>query len=192
MNKISKEKKQQIVLVFIGASIVIAILWMLVIKMQSEKLAGIQKKTIEMQEKVGKAESLLKKSAEIEATLDTETKALEDIEETMASGDIYLWLINMFNHFNDEKKIAVADFPREISGDVGLLPKFPYKAVVFPIKGTGFYHDIGRFLAKFENSFPYMRIQNLELAPAGKSDRDDAEKLTVKFEIVALVKPNDK
>ena len=189
MNKISKEKKQQIALVIIGAGIVIAILWMLVVKLQSEKLVGVKKKAVEMQEKVRKAESLLKKSAEIEAALNTEAKTLEDIENTMASGDIYLWLINTFNHFNDSKMITVADFPRETPSDVGLLPKFPYKAVIFPIKGTGFYHDIGKFLADFENSFPYMRIQNLELAPAGKSDRDDAEKLTIKFEIVALVKP---
>lgn len=189
MNKISKIKKQQIVLVFIAACILIAGLWTLVIKLQYEKLAGVEKRTLEMKEKVEKAESLLKKSAEVEADLEADTKELHAIENDMASGDIYLWLINTINRFNVAHKITMVDFPRETLGEVGLLAKFPYKAAIFPIKGNGHYHDLGKFLAEFENSFPYVRIQNLELAPLEKGTGDDAEKLSFKFEIVALVKP---
>lgn len=189
MSKISKTKKQQMVLVLMGAGIVIAGLWTLVIQAQNASLAGVNKKTLEMKEKVEKGEMLLKKTAEVEADLEADTKALETIESGMASGDIYLWLINTVNRFNALNKITIVDFPRETLGEVGLLPKFPYKAAVFPIKGIGYYHDLGKFLADFENSFPYVRIQNLELTPAGKTAADDAEKLNFKFEIVALLKP---
>jgi len=190
MNKISKAKKQQIILVLMGAGVVIAGLWTLVIQAQNSKLQGVQKRTVEMKEKVDKGEMLLKKSDEVEADLEADTKTLKDIESNMASGDIYLWLINTINRFNASQKVTILDFPRETVGEVGLLPNFPYKAAMFPIKGTGYYHDVGKFLADFENSFPYARIQNLELTPSGKNSAEDVEKLNFKFEIVALVKPS--
>ena len=188
MNKISKAKKQHLVLVFIGTCIVIAGLWTLVIKTQYTSLAGVGKKILEMKEKVEKAERLLKRTEEVEVDLEEDAEELEIIESSMASGDIYLWMINTINRFNVLQKVTILDFPREAYGEVGLLPKFPYKAVIFLIKGSGYYHDLGKFLADFENSFPYMRIQNLELTPE-KESASEAEKLNFKFEIVALVKP---
>jgi Tfp pilus assembly protein PilO len=192
VNKLSKTKKQQIVLVVLGVFAVIAGLWYLVIQNQYTTLATVQKKTQEMKEKVAKGEILLKKSDEIEATLDTESKNLETIENGMATGDIYLWNINTINHFNSTNntpRITFLDFQREILADVGVIPKFPYKAAIFPLKGTGYYHEVGKFIADFENNFPYIRVQNLELSPLAKAGASDAEKLNFKFEIVALIKP---
>ena len=189
MNRISKAKKQQIVLVLFVTGLVIAGLWLLIIKAQNIKLASVNKKTLEMKDKVEKAETLLKKTEEIENSLEADTAALELIEEGMASGDIYLWLINTVNRFNVAQKVTFIDFPREILGEVGVLPRFPYKAAIFPIRGTGYYHDLGKFLAEFENSFPYVRVQNLELTPINKTVADEGEKLNFKFEIVSLIKP---
>lgn len=189
MSKISKEKKQQIILVLIVTAVVIGALWSFVIQAQYARLAGAKKRTLEMKEKVNKAEMLLKKADEIDADLKADTETLENIEDGMASGDIYLWLINTINRFNADHRVTILDFPRETVGEVGLLPNFPYKAATFPINGTGYYHDLGKFLAEFENRFPYVRIQNLELTPATKAAGADSEKLNFKFEIVALVKP---
>ena len=55
------------------------------------------------------------------------------------------------------------------------------------------YHEFGRFVADFENAFPYMRIQNIELDPAAASNasaQSDQEKLAFKMEIVTLVNPS--
>ena len=98
-------------------------------------------------------------------------------------------MINTINRFNIAKQVTFLDFQREIVGDVGVFPKFPYKAAVFPVKGTSHYHNLGRFLADFENSFPFVRVQNLELSPAPRTAGEDAESLNFKFEIVALIKP---
>jgi len=192
MKNISKVKKQQIVIVLLAAGLVIAGLWFFVVKSQQTKLAAVRKKTLEMKQTVEKAEDLLKKSDEIENTLEIDTKALEMIEDGMASGDIYLWLINTINKFNVARKITFLDFQREILGEVGILPKFPYKAATFPVKGVGHYHELGKFLAEFENSFPYVRVQNLELTPAtAKAGSDEIENLNFKFEIVSLIKPTN-
>ena len=189
MNKISKEKKQQIVLILIGAIAVMGCLWYFAIQNQYTRLSTVQKRTLEMTDKVTKAESLLKKADTIEAELEEDTEALGKIEDGMASGDIYLWMINTINRFNIAKQVTFLDFQREIVGDVGVFPKFPYKAAIFPVKGTSHYHNLGRFLADFENSFPFVRVQNLELSPSTKTAGEDAESLNFKFEIVALIKP---
>ncbi len=189
MNKISKEKKQQIALILMGAVGVIAALWYLVIQNQYTHLSAVQKTTREMKDKVGKAETLLKKAGAIETSLEESAKALEKIEGEMAAGDLYLWMINTINRFNVAKDVTFLDFQRELVGDVGVFPKFPYKAATFPMKGTAHYHELGRFLADFENSFPYARVQNLELAPSTKTAGDDVESLNFRFEIVALIKP---
>ena len=84
------------------------------------------------------------------------------------------------------------NFSREVVGDVQMFPKFPYRAALYNIRGTAYYHDLGRFLADFENRFPFIRVQNLELEPASSSSAtatDDTEKLAFKFELVALVSP---
>lgn len=181
-------------LVILGIVAVMAALWYVVIQNQYTTLTEVQKKTQEMRDKVNKGEILLKKSSEIEESLDAEAKTLETIEDGMASGDIYLWNINTINRFNtnNTSRITFLDFQREILGEVGVLPKFPYKAAIFPLKGTGYYHEVGRFLADFENNFPYIRVQNLELSPLSKVGADDAEKLNFKFEVVALIKPTAK
>ena len=73
-----------------------------------------------------------------------------------------------------------------------MLPKFPYRAAAFNLRGTAFFHDFGAFVADFENTFPYMRIQNIELDPASTSaatSSDHSEKLSFRMEIVALVSP---
>ena len=38
--------------------------------------------------------------------------------------------------------------------DVNLLPNFPYKQATLTVAGTAHFHDLGRFLADFENQIP--------------------------------------
>ena len=76
---------------------------------------------------------------------------------------------------------------------MGIFPKFPYKAAVFNVRGVAYFHDLGRFLADFENSFPFARVQNVEMEVAGSSaatGTSDTEKLSFRMEIVTLINPN--
>ena len=71
----------------------------------------------------------------------------------------------------------------------------------FNVRGTAYYHDFGRFVADFENTYPYMRIQNIDLEPAGASaststgpagNAEDGERLAFKMEVITLVNPNSR
>ncbi len=73
-------------------------------------------------------------------------------------------------------------------GEVDLLSKFPYKQLKVTVNGTAYYHDLGKFIADFENTYPHARITNLTLEPAGNTG-DNSEKLAFRMDIVALTNP---
>lgn len=195
---LSKEKRDQLILVGVGTVAIVLGLWLGVIKLQKRKLERMGKAVIEQETKVGNAERLVGTSAAVEKTLDDNLGKLKAIETTMASGDMYSWVIMTINRFRADRPVDIPQFSREVTTDVGILPKFPYKAALFNIRGTAFYHDIGRFIADFENAFPYLRVQNVDLEPAGGSSANNPnsistvqpEKLAFKMEIVALINPN--
>ena len=107
-----------------------------------------------------------------------------------APNDMYSWLIATLNNFRMKYKVEIPQFGRELPADVGIFAKFPYKAALFNIRGSAYYHDYGKFLADFENAFPYIRVQNIEMDPAiDTSGRDVSEKLSFKMELLTLVRP---
>ena len=105
---------------------------------------------------------------------------------------MYSWIILTVNTFKENYRVEIPQFSREVAAEVGMYARYPYRAVVFHLRGTAHYHDFGRFVADFENAFPYMRIQNIELDPSATSNanpQSDEEKLAFKMEIVTLVNP---
>ncbi len=192
MDKLSKEKKQQIgVVIAIGLGVVLG-LYFLVIGPQGDDIADRRKKTVEKIGEVENADRLVKQSAKFQDDLDASRKKLDSIEETMASGDLYSWVINTVNKFRAAYRVDIPNFAHEERIPVGVIPDFPYEALRCNVRGTAYYHDLGKFLADFENQFPYMRVQNLELEPADAATSGDREKLAFRFDIVALLKPGVK
>ena len=190
MSKLTKEKRDQLILVGIGTLALSFGLWYAVIRSQNQTVQVVLKRTQEVRDKIDKADKALKTAPTVEANLETAAKRLKEIELSMASGDMYSWVINTINQFIVNQKVTIPVFSREVIGDVGMLSKFPYKAATFILKGTARYHDFGRFVADFENAFPYIRVQNLEIIPS--TTGDEKEKLDVKFEIVTLINPTEK
>jgi len=192
MKKLSKEKRDRLLLVVLGTAIAVAGLWYVMIKTQKRSLEQVKKQTLEQQSKVENAQRLVSSTAELQKKLDSSLHELKSIEDTMASGDMYSWIILTINQFRADRKVEIPQFSREVPGEVGILPKFPYKAALFNVRGTAYFHDFGKFVADFENTFPYIRVQNLELEPAANSSSTstgDPEKLAFRMEIVTLVNP---
>jgi hypothetical protein len=75
------------------------------------------------------------------------------------------------------------------AGDCELLGGFPYKQIRFSLSGSAYYHDLGKFVADFENKFVHCRVVNLSLEPSGEPAA--GEKLNFKMDVIALVKPNN-
>ena len=191
MKNLPEEKRDRLLLISVGTVVAVVVLWYLVIQTQNKAIARLKTQNLDHKTKVENAQRLLSSTAELQKQLDGSAQELKTIEDAMASGDMYSWIILTINKFRADRKVDIPQFSREVPTEVGVLPKFPYRAALFNVRGTAYFHDFGKFIADFENAFPYIRVQNLELEPLGSTQATpaDAEKLAFKMEIVTLVNP---
>lgn len=192
MSKLSKDKRDKIILVGIVTVAASAAIWLLVIKAQGEALKGARAEVTKSREQLNRGKTTLTTQANVDEGFEKASRKLAGRETTMAApNDMYSWLIQTLNTFRLGYKVDIPQFGRELPTEVGIFAKFPYRAALFNVRGSAYYHDFGKFLADFENAFPYIRVQNVELAPATESagHTDSREKLNFKMELLTLVRP---
>ena len=202
MARLSKEKRNRLILVIILTIAIGFGLWYGIISTRQERLEEAKVNIRAAKDKLENAKTLVKQADKAEARVAAATNKLKVVEDAMASGDYYTWAIQLLETARVRHEVKIIETTRPVKGDVGVLAQFPYQAAIFTVRGAGHYHDFGKFLADFENSFPYFRIQNLSLAPGSDSVVGSdtpatltpaavsaAENLSFRMEIVALIKP---
>ena len=180
----TKQKRNQLVLTLGGALLLVVGLGFGLVRPQYAKLAGIKKETIDTEKHLDGIRHLVQESDAGSNQLREATLVISNAEADMATGDIYAWTVDTMRHFKANYKVDVPEIGQPTVGDVDLFPHFAYKQIRFSLHGTGYYHDIGKFIADLEDKFPHMRVINIEMSPVGT----DSEKLTFSMEIIALVK----
>lgn len=190
MNRYSKEKRKQLVLVSVVAAMALAGLWFGLIRFQKQNLRHLAERRDEAKLKLQRVKQAIENSDQLELQVGVASKTASQLESGMASGDLYSWAINTVRQFKLPYKVEIPQFS-QIDGpkDSTLLAGFPYKQATLTIGGTADYQDFGRFIADFENTFPYMRVLNVRLEPASTLKDNEREKLAFKVDIAALVKP---
>jgi hypothetical protein len=192
MNKLSKEKRNQLVLVGMGTAMVMAALWFALIKLQLTKLKSVGVKINAAQQEIEKDQKVSHQAAQIETELKDSNTKLQSVEGTMPSGDLFYWFISHLKAFNVASyKVDMPQISQPMVGEVPVFPNYPYHQVAVSVSGTAYYFDIGKFVADFENQFPCARLQNLTLEPGGGATPDDKEKLSFHMDIVVLLKPSN-
>jgi hypothetical protein len=190
MKKLSKEKRDQFILVLLLIAGGAAGLWFGLINFQKGHLRQLEADKQTAQNTLDSWDRLIKNADHIEADLAVASKKLADQEEDMASGDLYLWLVKNIRTFKvPYKSLDIPQLGQPEVKETSLLPKFPYKQVTLTIGGTSYFHDLGKFIADFENQFPLFRVVNLEMEPAPAVAGTEREKLSFKMDVIALVKP---
>lgn len=189
MNSLSKEKRNQLVLVVLVTGCLLVGLWFGLIRFQQDSLTVLGQSKIASEQRLDQVRQAIDAADQIESQLADAQQRLAKIESTMASGDLYSWTINTLRQFKPGYKVEIPQYS-QIDGpkDMNMLAGFPYKQANMTISGTAFYTDFGKFVADFENQFPYMRILNLSLEPVPALVGSDREKLAFRMEIAALVK----
>jgi hypothetical protein len=193
MTKIPKEKRDKIILIGMGTVVACVALWLLLINAQRAALARATAEVAKSREQVEGGQRTIKNQAQVKLEYEQAQQALRHREAQMASpSDMYLWQIETINQFRSKYRVEIPQFGREQLTEVGSFPKFPYKAALFTIRGSAHFHEFGRFLADFENSHPYFRVQNIDLDPAAGDSGDAAtrERLNFKLDLLTLVRPN--
>lgn len=188
MNKLTKTQQERLAAIAGGTLVLMAVLWYFGVTASQTELLMTRKKLADMQLKLRDAEALMQRGNEISGTLQTQSDLLAKREAGLAPDrDAYAWLIDTMNNFIQSRKgVNIDSYSQAEISDKGIFPRFPYKWATFHLRGTGYYEDLGKFFADFENSFPYFRIQNLNLS-ANSAPGTDAEKLSVSFDLVAPV-----
>ncbi|HWW03408.1 MAG TPA: hypothetical protein VNZ64_27140 [Candidatus Acidoferrum sp.] len=190
MNKLSKEKRNQLVLVLVIFVTLVGGWYAVIYKSQTQNLATLRAKRDAARQKLLQVKQAVDSADQIEAQLAEGRKQLDKIEEGMAAGDLYSWAINTIREFKLAHKVEIPQFS-QIDGpkDMTMLAGFPYKQATLTIGGSAQFHDFGKFISDFENQFPYIRVMNLSLEPASSLVSSEKERLAFRMEIAALVKP---
>lgn len=183
--KISKDKRNQLILVLFCTVAALVLMWFYLIRPRYRALSQITAVQKTEAHKLADIQSSIKQADSISAQLDQQMQALSNAESDMASGDLYSWTFNTLRQFKSSYPVEIPDIGHPAVTPVDLLPDFPFKQVKFTVTGTAYYHDLGKFISDLENRFPHMRIVNVQLQPA---DTGGGEKLLFKMDIIELVK----
>ena len=190
--QLPKQKKDHLILVILVTAILIGGLGFGLLRFQYDHLALIASNTADAQKKLALMKDSIRRAEQIETELAEAGRTLASLEEGMASsGDVSSWVYETVRRFKLAHRVEIPQFsnPSAVT-ETSLLPKFPYKQVTITVAGSGYYHDIGKFIADFENQFPHIRLLNLTLEPISSLLGDEKEKLEFKMDLVTLVRPN--
>lgn len=195
MNKLPKEKRDKLLLVTVISLVILAGIYFGLIEYQKKLLGTLNSRVEKKRSEVEKGKKFLNTAETVEADLLTYSNKLRDLEETMApSENLYAWVLNNMQRFTLSLPypIEIPLYTQPAVGEVNILPQFPYRSATYTVRGNAFYHNFGKFLAAFENKYPHIRIQNLELdqATSSATEEKDREKLNFKMELVTLIKPS--
>jgi Tfp pilus assembly protein PilO len=186
--KLSQEKRNQSILTLVCIVGVLALMWSYLIHPRYVALSKIAATENDAANKLENIKKSIKNADAVTSELANVAQTLSRAEDDTVSGDPYSWTYDTIRVFKTSHRVDIPKVGHPDVGDVNLLPDFPFKQVKFSINGTAYYHDLGKFIADFENAFPHIRVVNLEIQPAPAPDGND-EKLSFKMDIIALVKP---
>lgn len=190
-SKLPKEKRNHLVLVVVMTLAVLAGIGFGLIRYQYASLARMDDKQAETAKKLAQMKDSIKGKEQIKEAMEEAARNLAGKEVGMVRGDPFAWFIDVVGKYKGGYKIEIPQIsPNTPPAPCNLIPKFPYKQTSVTIAGTGYYHDVGKFISDFENDYPFIRLLNvnLELNPSPASG--EREKLSFRLELVALVKPN--
>ncbi|HVU09209.1 MAG TPA: hypothetical protein VHG89_11765 [Verrucomicrobiae bacterium] len=162
----------------------------MMINPERQTLAKTISSRADAERKLQQIKETVKKTDSTETELASVSDALTNAESDMASGDIYAWTYDTLRRFKASYAVDIPQIEQPNVSAVDLMPDFPYKQFRVTISGTAYYHDLGKFIAAFENTFPHIRILNVTVDPASTSPGDNSEKLSFKMDLVALIKPD--
>jgi len=191
MKRLPPAKRNQLIIVVVATVALIGLVYSLLIGPQNLENSRLANETKAAKVKLDQYRTTIKQADVTASELADITYRLGHAEEDIATGDVYAWTYDTIRRFKATYHVDIPDTSKPTAGEVDLLADFPYKQVKVTLNGSGYYHDLGKFVADFENNFPHMRVVNLMIEPAGALPGTAAERLSFRMDIVALVRPNN-
>jgi hypothetical protein len=190
LSKLPKEKRNHLVLVVIGTLAVLSAIGLGLIKAQYEALGRMAIEQESARTKLREMEEAVKRTELVESVSGQASQLLNQKEASMAADDLYSWMYNSVRRFQKGYPVEIPQLsPMSPPVAVNLLPSVPYKQATMQVGGAAYFHELGRFIADFENTFPLMRVANVTIEQGQGATPKEREKLAFKMDLITLVKP---
>lgn len=190
MKRLPPAKRNQLIGVILATVGLICLVFFLLIQPQKANNVNLGRKIAEETRKLKSYKDAIKQMDATTAALTELAQQLNRSEEDVASGDLYAWTYDTIRRFKAAYHVDIPNPGQPNQSDCDLIGNFPYKQIRFSLVGTAYYHDLGKFIADFENKFPHCRVVNLA-ADATGGGAGAGEKLNFRLDIIALVKPTN-
>jgi hypothetical protein len=191
MKRLPPAKRNNLIIVIAITIALLCGVYFFLIQSQKEQNIKLAHDTIDRQDELDKIKKSIKQADITDANLTEITLQLNRAEEDVVTGDPYAWIYDTIRRFRTNYHVDIPNIGQPITSEVDLLGGFPYKQVKVSLSGTAYFHDLGKFIADFENAYPHVRLVNLSLEPAaGGGPNSNGEKLTFRVDMVALFKSN--
>jgi hypothetical protein len=185
MKRLPQAKRNQLIGVVLTTLGLICAVYFLLISPQGTSNRNLGMTINHETQNLQKYKGSIARMAETTSNLNELTLQLDQAEKDVASGDLFEWTVQTMRNFKGAYRVEIPTISQPAASDCDLIANFPYREIRFTVNGTAYYHDLGKFVADFENKFPHCRVLGLSLDPSGNGER-----LLFRMDIVALVKPN--
>lgn len=208
-----RDKQTQILAVAAGTLVVAGLLWFFFVSASSERLSRAEESFLDIDDRIRKAELRIRRGRIVEQEFAALKERIAQAERHMIPVEQLngnKWMLDLISQFIQSRKHTVQ--PTRLSNDplIGkqfvFIPKFDYSGAAYDLELQAYFHDFGRFLADFENEFPYIRIQELEMAPLATPSAStkptgdlpeelansvEREQLRVSMRLIVLFRPKE-
>jgi Tfp pilus assembly protein PilO len=191
MKRLPPAKRNNLILVVAATVIILSLVYFLLIQAQKEQNENVAHQTSDQYAELEKIKKSIAQNPVTDTQLADIAAQLQRAEGDVGTGDVFVWTYDTIRRFKANYHVDIPNIGQPSISDVDMISSFPYKQVKVSLSGTAYYHDLGKFVADFENTFPHMRMVNLSVEPAvPSSPGEDNEKLSFRVDVIALVKPN--
>jgi Tfp pilus assembly protein PilO len=187
MKQLSPARRNQLIMVLLATAVAIGLVYFLLIQPQRQSNQQLANDIQAARTTLGQYQADIKQSTNVNDAAKATIQQLNDAEQDLATGDVNAWTYDLIRGFKTSyRTVEIPNIGQSsTASDSDLIPNFPYKQIKLKLMGVGHYHELGRFVADFENKYPHMRLVNLTMDPNASG-----EKLNFQMEVVTLVKPN--
>lgn len=192
MKKLSKDKRDSLILTSIGTLFFCVFALQFFVAGQQKKISSYRSELGSIGKKDSKLNRLISREALITRDYEQSLSRLKLLEEYMAIGDPFSWIISRKEKFDRDHNEVKTSVRAGRIDQHPIFPDFQYEVIRFKIVGTAPFHEIGKYVSGLENSNPLFRIENLTMnekngIPPVTSDAYN-EVLDFSFDLLLMIK----
>ncbi len=194
MNSLSKVQRIQVIGISAGALLILTLIYLFFIHQGQLDLFEIRQSQAAGRSEQEAARRRIKMRPVFERELALAQGRLGEIEETMAAGDVYLWMVRVLDQSSEKFEVTFNQVEAPQFEPSQFMPSVPYEAARFTVSGRATYHEFGAFMADLENAYPLLRFHRLELEPFayGRPNPEEVGLLRFQAELTVPVRRREK